>query len=109
MKLSILPIRATTLLFLKAVLLGFGPGLASANDNFVNATVLTGVEAESFVGDISAYSLEAGEPLHRPDGLPSAGRSAWWKWTAPASGWVTVNTIGTSGWAFAVQGTTVGI
>jgi hypothetical protein len=109
MKLSILPIRATTLLFLKAVLLGFGPGLASANDNFVNATVLTGVEAESFVGDISAYSLEAGEPLHRPDGLPSAGRSAWWKWTAPASGWVTVNTIGTSGWAFAVRGTTVGI
>jgi hypothetical protein len=96
----ILPILATALL---------GLGSASAANNFADAQVLTGIEDDCFVGDISAYSLEAGEPLHRPDGSASAGRSAWWRWTAPASGWVTVSTFRTVRTDNPVRGTTVGI
>lgn len=83
--------------------------LAQAANNFADAQELIGVEADSFVADISGYSLEAGEPLHRPDNLATAGRSAWWKWTAPASGFVTINTFRTVNTDNPVRRTTVGI
>lgn len=95
-------------LYAALALLCFSPLVQGAN-NFADAQELIGVEADSFVGDISGYFLEGGEPLHRPDNLPSAGHSAWWKWTAPASGFVTINTFRTANTDNPVKRTTVGI
>jgi len=58
---------------------------APANDNFANATIVTGKPGDSpppsFFGDNINATKEPGEPNHA--GNPG-GRSVWWKWTAPA-------------------------
>ncbi|HVU18450.1 MAG TPA: FG-GAP-like repeat-containing protein [Candidatus Didemnitutus sp.] len=61
-----------------------------ANDNFSAATVITGTEA-ILRGTTIAATKEAGEPLHAGN---IGGSSVWWKWTAPANGIFTVNTVG---------------
>jgi outer membrane protein assembly factor BamB/subtilisin family serine protease len=56
--------------------------LAPANDNFANATTLSGASAQGTARNNSA-TLEAGEP--RILGFEGGG-SVWYKWTAPRSG-----------------------
>ncbi len=53
---------------------------APPNDNFANATVVTGSPMSG--SNIGAGS-EPGEPLHA--GVPG-GASVWWRWTPPSSG-----------------------
>ncbi len=56
-----------------------------ANDDFANATVLTGNEPIADGWTTSAYR-EPGEPKARVD----EGPSIWWKWTAPTAGLLAV-------------------
>ena len=63
------------------------------NDNFANATFLTGVSG-SASGTTLAGTKESGEPNH---GGNSGGASIWYQWTAPASLRTTFDTLG-SGW-----------
>jgi C1A family cysteine protease len=60
------------------------------NDAFANRIALTGVTA-SARGTNENASAESGEPAHA--GF-AAARSVWWTWTAPASGPVTIQTVG---------------
>jgi hypothetical protein len=60
------------------------------NDNFAQAIALTG-RSVSVTGSNENATAEASEPDHT--GLP-AKASVWWKWTAPDSGSVTVETAG---------------
>lgn len=70
-----------------------GPPLAPpSNDNFANATVLTGYWGSTNV-DNTLATHELGEPSHA--GFP-ASASVWYQWTAPADGEVTLDTTGTS-------------
>lgn len=77
-----------------------------ANDDFANATTLTGVSAEGNGFNYGATG-EAGEPDHAAGTVdlygttltvtskdPATGQlaSAWWKWTAPRSGLAVVDT-----------------
>ena len=55
--------------------------LAPANDDFANAAVISG-DAGSVAGTTVGASRQAGEP----DYLEA---SAWYRWTAPSSGWAT--------------------
>ncbi len=71
------------------------PGIVSppptppANDNYSAATVVSG--GSGTVTQSTKYATEeAGEP--EPAGVGAA--SVWFKWTAPASGNLTVNTLG---------------
>ena len=61
-----------------------------ANDMFINRFTLAGTS-----GSTSATSLlatkETGEPNHAGN---SGGSSVWWKWTAPSSGQVSLDTKG---------------
>ena len=66
---------------------------ASSNDNFANAIELTG-HALQATGNNQVSTRESGEPRH--DGINSGGKSVWWKWTAPSSGRVVLNTHGSS-------------
>jgi hypothetical protein len=61
---------------------------APANDNFVNATIITGTNATISATNVDA-TKEIGEPNHAAN---PGGRSVWWKWTAPGAGSVVIQT-----------------
>jgi hypothetical protein len=78
----------------------YGPPGVPANDSFANAAtpVLTGVNTVIHGHNTNA-TKESGEPSHADDGGPDpkpnpGGRSVWWRWAAPASGNVTIDTRG---------------
>ncbi|MDH6097942.1 hypothetical protein NWP21_03590 [Anabaenopsis sp. FSS-46] len=58
------------------------------NDNFDNRSIITGAGAK-VTGTNVGFTGEAGE-----QGQSGDTNSAWWSWTAPASGNVTIDTIG---------------
>ena len=60
------------------------------NDHFANRSPLTGVPVSVKTNNFGA-STEAGEPVH----FEASGRaSIWWTWTAPSSGAVVIDTLG---------------
>jgi len=60
------------------------------NDAFADAQPLTGMSDEAN-GTIAGAATEAGEPRH---GADAAGRSVWYRWTAPNDGRFSVDTCG---------------
>lgn len=66
--------------------------VARQNDDLRNAAPLTG-SGGRWTGDNVGASREPGEPTHH--GGSSAASSIWFRWTAPASGMLTVDTVGT--------------
>jgi hypothetical protein len=69
-----------------------GVQAAPVNNNFANRTSITGTSA-TVTGTNVGATKESGEP--NPVGN-SGGKSAWWTWTAPSSGSVQIDTIGSS-------------
>jgi fibronectin type 3 domain-containing protein len=65
---------------------------ATSNDNFVNRSLLTGSSASVTTSNTTA-TKEGNEPNHADN---AGGRSLWWRWTAPSSGTLSVDTIGSS-------------
>jgi hypothetical protein len=68
------------------------PKSRPANDDFTQRSPLTGTQV--FLGfQLADATLEAGEP----NGTAALfAKTLWWKWTAPATGWTTVDTSGSS-------------
>ena len=62
-----------------------------SNDDFENATVISGVSGSALGSNINA-TYQSGEPLTAVGA--SATNTIWWAWTAPASGSVQFNTVG---------------
>lgn len=71
----------------------YGPPGVPANDNFANATVITLTQGNSLTlkGYNTNATRETGDPRQ---GDNPGGRSVWWRWTAPSSGSVTLDTKG---------------
>jgi len=65
---------------------------APANDGFASASTLSGSSGSVTGSNVGATS-ESGEPLLAT--WPSA-KTVWWKWTAPSSGKVRFDTIGSA-------------
>ena len=63
-----------------------------ANDAFSSATAVTGASF-SVAGRNTGATVEVGEPKHAGQ---TGGRSAWWTWTAPGNGTLTVTTQGST-------------
>jgi subtilisin family serine protease len=63
------------------------------NDNFAQAPIGTANTLEIRGSNVGA-TREAGEPVHAGDA--TNGATIWWRWTAPASGTVTVETSDSS-------------
>lgn len=59
-------------------------------DLFAQPATLTG-GVGSVTADNTSATKEAGEPDHAGN---SGGHSLWWTWTAPESGWFSINTLG---------------
>ena len=68
------------------------PVSGPVNNNFVNRTPISGTSATVTGSNVGA-TKESGEP--NPVGN-SGGKSVWWTWTAPSSGTVQIDTIGSS-------------
>jgi hypothetical protein len=64
---------------------GVTPESVLQNDDFADALVLSGSSGE-VAGTTKQATLETAEPMH--SGRTGAGGSAWWRWTAPQTGWV---------------------
>ncbi|MDB6149846.1 MAG: peptidase and in kexin sedolisin [Chthoniobacter sp.] len=73
------------------VLNGDGPS-SVPNDDFLDRLPLNGASFAQ-TGSSTEATKEPGEPNHASN---RGGRSVWWTWTAPASGPVTVKTLGSS-------------
>ncbi len=71
----------------------YGPPGVPANDAFARATLitLTSGNTTQLNGVNTNATKETGEPDHAAN---SGGRSVWWRWTAPSSGSVTLDTKG---------------
>ena len=67
-------------------------GAPPVNDNFAGATLITGSSASVSGTNVNA-TKETGEPNHAGN---AGGKSVWWTWTAPASGNVVIDTIGST-------------
>jgi len=65
-----------------------------ANNNFANAQTISGCTG-GVIGTNVGANKEPGEPSHEPDGDPGGG-SVWYQWTAPATGVVTITTLGSN-------------
>gem|GEM_PF-3577643 len=65
---------------------------APANNNFANAQVLSG-KAGKVTGTSVNATKETGEPTNP---LNAGGKSVWYRWTAPANGTATFNTLGSN-------------
>lgn len=63
------------------------------NDAFANAIVISGGSYGSSVINNALATKETGEPNHNGR---TGGKSLWWSWTAPKTGTVTIDTIGSS-------------
>ncbi len=68
------------------------PEVVGGNDLFVNRFPITG-QTNTVMGANTNATKEAGEPDHAGD---QGGRSIWWRWVAPASTPVTIDTAGSS-------------
>ncbi len=60
------------------------------NDTFVNRFALTGASG-TLSGSNAGATKQTGEPSHAGN---AGGKSAWWKWTAPQDGQVSIDTHG---------------
>lgn len=66
------------------------------NDQYARAEVIPYAVATA-VGSTECATREPGEPGNPPDlGLPPVGPSVWYRWTAPYTGSVTIDTEGSS-------------
>ncbi len=69
---------------------------AVANGNFADRVVLSGSSVDA-IGYNLAAGYESGEPDHGIfTGISWLGSSAWWAWTAPSNGVVTISTEGST-------------
>lgn len=65
----------------------------AGSNTFATAAVIPPGETSGLPTTISAFTSEGGEPIHRTGGVGnSAGKTAWWTWTAPATGYCTMDT-----------------
>jgi thiol-disulfide isomerase/thioredoxin len=69
-----------------------GGQAAPTNDDFINATVLTGITNLVVTSNVGA-SREAGEPAHADS---AGGKSIWWSWQSPFTGSVRISTEGSA-------------
>lgn len=71
---------------------GFTSSISTGNDNFADASEISGNTAVR-LGSNTAATSQTGEPSHA--GNPP-GKSVWWKWTSPQAGTLTLSTAGSS-------------
>lgn len=83
--------------------------LPVGSDNFAAAPEINTANGVSEYTNLTNYTAEWPEPPHHPAGSEAGGKSAWWSWTAPESGFCTVDTRETSGLGTGITDTVMGV
>ncbi|MDM8537731.1 hypothetical protein QUF70_13320, partial [Desulfobacterales bacterium HSG17] len=65
--------------------------LSPGNDNFTSAVIISGLSGQA-AGSNDQATKEPGEANHAGE---TGGTSVWWSWTAPETGYVSIDTFGT--------------
>lgn len=86
------PVSVTTPVGTTASTTNFIVSQTTSNDSFVNAQPIPPTGG-MVVGSNVGATKEAGEPNHAGN---AGGKSVWWTWTAPVSGFYTISTAGSS-------------
>lgn len=81
----------------------------AGSNGFFGSPQISSFNDMSETTSINAYTEEPEEPGHRPGGFGSAGKSAWWRWTAPVNGLVTIDTLTSSTLPNPVQDTVIAV
>ncbi len=95
-----LALLATTFSLAAAPQLSAGT-VNAGNNNWASAPHIS-QDPDASGSDISAttsilaFNDENGEPGHAPNSTNGAEKTAWWRWTAPADGYCTVDTLRTA-------------
>jgi hypothetical protein len=92
MKTPFFSAAATLLMILSAIVPQEGLAQVPSNDAFANGIIITGGRG-STIGNNTHASYEEGEPY---EDEASAGRTVWWRWTAPSDGIHVFHTAGSS-------------
>ncbi|HEY0426492.1 MAG TPA: VCBS repeat-containing protein [Pyrinomonadaceae bacterium] len=71
---------------------------APANDDFVNAQIISGPSG-NLIGNNNQATKEAGEPFHAGN---RGGASVWYKWMAPITGNMKISVLGSYGYEVSV-------
>lgn len=77
-------------------------------DNFADAQDIS-IRRGNTLTNLFIKSSEPGEPGHRANGDKAARKSAWWKWTAPETGFCTVDSRRTEGVSNGVFSTSLAV
>lgn len=73
-------------------------GFVAGSDSFAGATEFTDASATSAITDLTTFTKEGvTEPWHGNAGAVSGGKSAWWLWRAPDSGFCTISSVRSAG------------
>lgn len=80
----------------------------AGQDNFANAPDFSLSSGESAT-NLFVKTEEPNEPGHRANGDKAARRSAWWRWTAPETGFCTVDTRLTAGIGSRISATSLAV
>ena len=83
--------------------------ISAGSDSFAGAPVISTYNDTSSATSLASFTNEAGEPGHFLSGSPGALKSAWWQWTAPVSGFCTVDTLRSAGVQDAVLDTLLAV
>ncbi len=81
----------------------------SGADNYADAPLITTQSDVSNATNLFVATKEPGEPGHHPGLYDGAAKTVWWKWTAPETGFCTVETITPSYINSAVQDTVLSV
>jgi hypothetical protein len=79
-------------LALAAGLTAFCAAAQPVNNDFAGSTAIAGTNV-TVTGSLAGATMETGEPFL--DGI-SSGQTAWWNWTAPTNGILTLTVTGTN-------------
>lgn len=73
---------------------GFVAAPTVTNDDFANATVLVAEDQPTLTGDNTGFTSEVDEPIPVAGGGDGPWQTAWWTFTAPADGDITLDLTG---------------
>lgn len=68
---------------------GVSPPIPPANDDFANATIISGPSGSASSVNTVLATKETGEP----NVFGGHQATVWWKWTAPADGWIVFEAV----------------
>jgi hypothetical protein len=103
------PLRLLATLFLFLASQTLQAAIPAGSNSFAAAPQISVFNDVSATTNLSAFTKELNEPGHRPGGSSSGEKSAWWRWTAPANGYVSINTFRINNLSTPVLNTTLAV